>query len=234
MRKIVGIIGGMGPSATVDLMNKIILYTDAKKDQDHLHMIVDNNTDIPDRTIAILGKGSDPTPYLVQSAQMLQNAGAELLAIACNTAHFYFDAIQKAVHIPVLHMPLETAYFLHNSNFRKVGLLATDGTIRTKLYKRSCEAYGIDVIEPDQDMQEQVMKGIYAIKGGDFETGVLCLSTVANKLRAEGAEAIIAGCTEVPLVLQSSDSIRIIDPTEVLAKKVIELAKEIKKELQFV
>jgi aspartate racemase len=222
MQKVVGIIGGMGPSATVDLMNKIITHTPATRDQDHIHIIVDNYAQIPDRTNAILGEGTSPAPFIIESAKRLQNAGAELLAMACNTAHFYYDVVQESVQIPILHMPLETAQYLHKHHFTKIGLLATDGTLKTQLYKKSCEQYGIEVMEPDTEMQKHVMQGIYAIKGGDFEKGLFSLSTVATGLREEGAEAIIGGCTEVPLVLHN-----IIDPTEVLAKKVIEMAKEI-------
>ncbi|PEP91596.1 aspartate racemase [Bacillus wiedmannii] len=234
MQKVVGIIGGMGPLATVDLMNKIIFYTPAMKDQEHIHIIADNYSQIPDRTTAILGKGIDPTPYMIQSAQRLQNAGADFLVIACNTAHFFFESVEKSVGIPILHMPLETANFLQENNFRKVGLLATDGTINTKLYQHSCNSYGIEVIEPDKEMQKKVMKGIYAIKGGNLETGLLCLSTVANDLTKRGAEVIIAGCTEVPLVLKSSQDICIIDPTEILAKVVIKTANGTNKEMQLV
>ncbi|MFB9759818.1 aspartate/glutamate racemase family protein [Ectobacillus funiculus] len=231
MQKVVGIIGGMGPLATVDLMNKIISYTPAMKDQDHIHIIADNYSQIPDRTTAILGKGIDPTPYIVQSAQRLQNAGADFLVIACNTAHFFYEAAKRSVSTPILHMPLETARFVQENNFRKVGLLATDGTIKTQLYQNSCQSYKIDVIEPDKEMQEKVMEGIYAIKGGNLETGCLYLSTVADKLKESGAEAIIAGCTEVPLVLKSSENTCIIDPTEIAAKMVIKIANGTEKEV---
>ncbi|MGM0878964.1 MAG: aspartate/glutamate racemase family protein [Bacillota bacterium] len=226
MQKVVGIIGGMGPLATVDLMNKIIFYTPAKKDQDHIHIIVDNYSQIPDRTTAILGKGTDPTPFIIQSAQRLENAGADFLVMACNTAHFFFKSIKESVSIPILHMPLETARFLHVNNMRRVGLLATDGTINTKLYQHSCQSYDINAIEPDMQMQKEVMEGIYAIKGSDLEKGSLYLSRVADKLIKRGAEAIIAGCTEIPLVLKSSQNICIIDPTEILAKSAIKTATE--------
>ncbi|KKI88928.1 aspartate racemase [Bacillus sp. SA1-12] len=224
MQKVVGIIGGMGPLATVDLMNKIISNTPAKKDQDHIHIIVDNFSQIPDRTTAILGKGSDPAPFIIQSAQRLESAGADFLVMACNTAHFYYKSIKKSVSIPILHMPLETARFLHENNIRNAGLLATDGTINTKLYQSSCQIFHIHVIEPDMQMQKEVMEGIYAIKESDLDKGRLFLSTVANKLIKRGAEAIIAGCTEIPLVLNSSQDICIIDPTEILAKSVIKAA----------
>ncbi|WP_372512686.1 aspartate/glutamate racemase family protein [Bacillus salipaludis] len=101
---------------------------------------MNNYSQIPDRTTAILGKGTDPAPYIIQSAERLENAGADFLVIACNTAHFYFKSIENSVSIPILHMPLETARFLHKKNVRRVGLLATDGTINTKLYQDSFQA----------------------------------------------------------------------------------------------
>ncbi|WP_147535505.1 aspartate/glutamate racemase family protein [Bacillus marasmi] len=226
MEKIVGIIGGMGPLATVDLMNKIIFYTPAKKDQDHIHVIVDNYAQIPDRTTAIMGKGTDPTPYMIEAAQRLENAGASFLVMACNTAHYYYDIITNAVTIPILHMPSETALFLHKNGLKRVGLLATDGTINTYLYQRYCQTYGIDVIEPNEHMQQNVMDGIYAIKESDLEKGRHLLSNVANALMESGAEAIIAGCTEIPIVLKSTRNVFIIDPTEILAKTIIEKACE--------
>ncbi|MFS1512924.1 aspartate/glutamate racemase family protein [Chengkuizengella sp. SCS-71B] len=230
MTKIIGIIGGMGPMATVDLMEKIIRNTPAKEDQEHIHVIADNNAQIPDRSSAILGRGEDPTPLLVQSAQRLQNAGAELLVIACNTAHFYYNAVKKAIQIPILHIPLETAYYLNSNNFKKVGLLATDGTVKSKLYQRYFLKYDIEYIRTDNKLQEKVMQGIYDIKAGRFDSAYLHLSMVAEQLKKNGAEAIVAGCTEVPLVLKSKKEMCIIDPADIIAKKVIEVARGINTE----
>ncbi len=234
MPKVVGIIGGMGPLATVDLMKKVVSYTPATKDQDHIHVIADSFSQIPDRTTAILGKGIDPSPYMIQSAQRLEKAGADFLVIACNTAHFFFEAVKESVRIPILHMPVETAKYLKENHFKKIGLLATDGTINTKLYQHSCQNFDIEVLEPDKVIQKEVMEGIYAIKGGKAAKGFLSFSTVANKLIEEGAEAIIAGCTEIPLVLKSSDEMIIIDPTEILAKTIIKTANEASNRIQLV
>jgi aspartate racemase len=224
----------MGPLATVVLMKKVVSYTPATKDQDHIHVIADSFSQIPDRTTAILEKGVDPSPYMIQSAQRLEKAGADFLVIACNTAHFFFEAVKKSVRIPILHMPVETAKYLQENHFKKVGLLATDGTINTKLYQHSCQNFDIEVVEPDKVIQKEVMEGIYAIKGGKSAKGFLSLSTVANKLSEEGAEAIIAGCTEIPLVLKSSDEMVIIDPTEILAKTIIKTANEASNRIQLV
>ncbi|WP_214481203.1 amino acid racemase [Bacillus sp. SM2101] len=229
--KKVGIIGGMGPKATVDLMNKIINNTPAKHDQDHLHLIVDSNSQIPDRTSAIIGEGLDPTPSIVASAQRLQKAGADLLMIACNTAHFFYKAVIHSVDIPVIHMPIETAKYLQEHKFKRVGLLATDGTLQSNLYQHCLNKYDIALINSNKDMQAYVMKGIYSIKGGKLETGLFYLSAIAKELKELGADAIIAGCTEIPLVLQSTKQLIVVDPTEIIAKKVVHIATNMNNEL---
>ena len=109
MTKTVGIIGGMGPAATCDLMEKIIALTKAARDQDHLHVLTDVNTAIPDRTAAILHGGPDPVPEMRKSARRLVSAGAELLLMPCNTAHYFYDDLAASVPVPVLHMPRLTA-----------------------------------------------------------------------------------------------------------------------------
>lgn len=221
---IVGIIGGMGPLATIDLMKKIIEETPVTKDQDHIHMVIDNFPQIPDRTTAILANGEDPTPYLIESAQRLKRAGADVIAVACNTAHYFLPFVQDTVPVPILHMPRETAQFILESKIEKVGLLATDGTLKTRLYQDALEANRIVVIEPDENMQQKVMKGIYSIKQNDLKKGTKYLREAAESLTALGAEAIIAGCTEVPIVLHSTEKIRVIDPTKILAETVVKLA----------
>lgn len=231
MKKIVGIIGGMGPLATIDLMQKITFFTSAIKDQDHIHIIADSDSQIPDRTSAILGKGSDPLPLMIQSAQRLQNAGADFLVIACNTAHFFYEKVQMSVQIPIVHMPRETALFINENKYKKVGLLATDGTVLTKIYQNNCYFYGTNVIVPNKSMQERVMEGIYAIKAGNLVLGFEYLTLATETLYQQGAEAIIAGCTEIPLVLKSTEKISVIDPTEIVARTIIKIVNESNKHL---
>ncbi|WP_010276715.1 cysteate racemase [Paenibacillus senegalensis] len=221
----VGIIGGMGPLATVDLMNKIIQQTPARQEQEHLHLIVDQYPQIPDRTAAILGRGSDPVPYLVESARRLESAGAELIAIACNTAHYYVRQLEETVAIPILHMPRQTVAHLEKRGVKKAGLLATDGTLQSRLYQDLLASREIDAVVPEPAVQQHVMQGIYAVKIGDLEMGVSLLAEAANSLAAAGAEVVIAGCTEVPIVLSTSEQLHIINPTEILAKEVIAQAR---------
>lgn len=129
MKKTIGIIGGMGPLATCDLFHRIIEITDASCDQEHIRVLIDNNTRIPDRTAAILHGGADPVEQMVISARGLQTMGADLLLIPCNTAHYFHKQVSDCVNVPVLHMLEETAKVASRKGIETVGLLATDGTI---------------------------------------------------------------------------------------------------------
>ncbi|MEH7225690.1 amino acid racemase [Bacillus sp. JJ1566] len=226
MRKTLGIMGGMGPLATVDLMTKIIQLTPAQSDQDHIHMIVDNYPQIPDRTDAILGKGSTPLPFMIESANRLEVAGADMIAIACNTAHYYLNDIQAKVKIPMLNMPNETVRYIENAGLKKIALLATDGTLSTNLYQQSLREQGIAVVEPDKMTQDSIMEGIYAVKSGNLNKGKKLLLQATQTVVDQGAEAIIAACTEIPLVLSELDGIRVIDPTNIFAKKIVDMILE--------
>ena len=227
--KIIGILGGMGPEATVDLFYKIIKFTPAEKDQDHLRIIIDNNPKIPDRTAAILGKGEDPLPALRETAQNLEKAGADFIIIPCNTAHYFLPSIQESIKIPILNMIEETAKETQKKipSIKKVGLLASIGTYKTEIYSQHFKKFNIEVISPKEKDKEKVMKVIYAVKAGDLSEEVKKnIISIAQKLIDKGAEAIIAGCTEIPLILKEGDvSVPIIDPTQVLAKIAIRKAR---------
>ncbi len=227
--KIIGILGGMGPEATIDLFYKIIKFTSAEKDQDHLRIIIDNNPKIPDRTAAILGKGEDPLLALQQTARNLEKAGADFIIIPCNTAHYFLPSIQESVKIPILNMIEETAKETQKRipQIQKVGLLASIGVYETKLYHQRFKKFNIEVISPEEKDKEEVMKAIYAIKAGDLSEGVKkSILKIAQELIDRGAGAIIAGCTEIPLIIKEGDiSVPIIDPTQVLAKAAVQKAK---------
>ena len=204
MRKTVGIIGGMGPAATCDLMEKIIALTRADRDQDHLHLIADVDTDIPDRTAAILHGGPDPTPELIASARRLVGAGAELLVMPCNTAHYYYDALTQAVPVPVLHMPREAAAALRTAGVRTVGLLATDGTVAAGVYEKALAQAGVRTLCPSPAMQRQVMRLIYqGVKGRAVPLESIPVGDVLAELREQGAERFLLACTELPIAFQA-------------------------------
>ena len=228
--KIIGILGGMGPEATIDLFCKIIKFTPAEKDQDHLRIIIDNNPKIPDRTAAILGKGEDPLPALQETAQNLEKAGADFIVIPCNTAHYFLSSIQESVNIPVLNMIEETAKETKKRipQIKKVGLLASIGVYKSEIYHQHFKKFNIEVISPEEKDRGKVMKVIYTVKAGDLSEEVKKnILKITQKLIDKGAEAVIAGCTEIPLILKEGDvSVPLIDPTQILAKAAFQKAKQ--------
>ena len=147
-RKVIGIIGGMGPMATADLFIKIIENTVAATDQEHLHVLIDNNTDIPDRTACILAGSDAPLGPMVESAKRLVDQGADLLIIPCNTAHYFHDGVQAAVDVPVLNMPEISAQYCADRGFSCVALLSTAGTVRAQIYEPYFEKLGIRLLHP--------------------------------------------------------------------------------------
>ncbi|HNR64929.1 MAG TPA: amino acid racemase [Atribacterota bacterium] len=166
--KIIGILGGMGPEATIDLFQKIVRSTPAKKDQEHIRIIIDNNLKIPDRTKAILYNGENPLPELIKTAQNLERAGADFIIIACNTAHYYLHKIQKTVNIPIFNMMQETALYIHHTfpSLKQVSLFATEGTIHTGLYQAYLDNFAIETLVPTQTEQKELMEIIYGVKSG--------------------------------------------------------------------
>ncbi len=228
--KIVGILGGMGPEATIDLFQKIVRLTPAKKDQEHLRIIIDNNPKIPDRTRAILYGGESPLPELVKTAQNLERAGVNYIIIPCNTAHYYFHEMQKMINIPILNMMQETALYIHHTfpAMKRISLFATEGTIYAGLYQTYLDDFTIETLLPSKTEQKQLMEIIYGVKTGQNLSLLKKQIIETAGLQIEkGAQAIIAGCTEIPLVLKDGDiSIPVIDPTLILAKKAIEEATD--------
>jgi aspartate racemase len=226
-KKLVGVIGGMGPEATVDFFHKLIKSTPAVKDQDHLRVIIDNNTNIPDRTQAILGKGPSPVEEIRKSAKLLDNAGAEIIVMSCNTAHYYYDEIVNDVNAEFLHTMKVVAKHIISMYpaVKRVGLLATTGTIETKLYHNAFKEVGLKIIVPDDFTQLEVMEAVYApwgIKAGKYSDANTVLKRSAQKLISDGAELLVMGCTEIPLALAKKDvQVNLLDSTEVLANEVV-------------
>lgn len=222
--KTIGIIGGMGPLAAADLFTKITKLTAAKSDQEHIHVLVDSNTSIPDRTAAILAGGENPVPEMVRSALRLENMGADVLVMSCNTAHYFIDDVRKFTKLPVLHMPEETAIEAKKRGYRCVGLLATEGTCQTGIYDRAFERHGVQVVKPPAALEKHIMKMIYeGIKAGLTEYPLEGVRETMEELKSRGAECFILGCTELPLAFDLYGIKALtIDPTEVLARRAIE------------
>jgi len=223
--KIIGIIGGMGPEATADLYLRIIKVTPAKRDQDHPRVIIYSNSKVPDRTAAILGTGPSPMPELIRAGKRLEEGGADFIIIPCNTAHYFLEPLQKELRVPILNMIKLSAKAAHTTQpkVKKAGLLATDGTIKSGIYRTAFSEVGIEIIEPIHEGQLDVMNAIYqCIKAGNLIDGGVLLRGVANKLIAAGAELIILGCTEVSLVLRQGDlAVPVLDPLQILAETAV-------------
>lgn len=228
MKKTIGILGGMGPEATSYFFNLIIKMTDASTDQEHIPILIYNNPKIPARTDALLGKGPSPLRLLREGARRLERAGAAFIAIPCITAHAFLPAMRQAVTIPILDIPRETARWAKKNlpRLSRVGLVASTGTVRSGLFHTAFARVGIDVFAPPDREQEKVMAAIFGpggVKAGFTSARPKRLIlTVARHLIRRGAEAIIAGCTEVPLVLCDEDiSVPLIEPLRIAAQASI-------------
>jgi aspartate racemase len=225
-QKTVGIIGGMGPEATVDLMQRVIQATPANDDQDHLRMLVDNNPKVPSRIKALIdGSGEDPAPVLVQMARDLERWGADFLAMPCNTAHHFHPAVQAAVGVPVLNMIELTAGRIRQETpaVRKVGLLASTAVIRTDLYGESFARRGVEVVHPGDTSQDQVLAAIRAIKAQTFSSASLdALNRAVDDLIAREAEVILIACTELSVIAKKLQlSVATCDSAQVLAEAIV-------------
>jgi aspartate racemase len=220
----------MGPGATVDFMAKVIAMTPASGDQDHVHMIVDHNPAVPNRQAAILDSGEDPAPALAGMARRLETAGADFLVIPCNTAYVFAESIVAAVDIPLVSIIDVTIDAIRKQapEAAAVGVLATDGCLAAGVYQDALSAAGLEVVLPDENELSQLMNLIYGIKGGDQGAAVAqAMAALAHALESRGAQAIIAGCTEIPLVLDDSMlSVPLISSTDELARRTVELATE--------
>jgi len=223
--KVIGILGGMGPGATLELFRRILNKTSALTDQDHLRIIIDNNPKIPDRNTALLHGGEGPLPLLVSTARNLENAGADFIVMPCNTAHYYIDRMAESINVTILDMIELTAASIREPS---VGILATDGTLDSRLYHKACGKMGIELLSPEESDQSVTMDFIYMVKGRqiDRDKAKAKAVKVANKLVDRGAEAIVLGCTEVSLVLSQEDiHVPIYDALEILAAAAVERAK---------
>lgn len=198
-KKIVGVIGGMGPLATVDLYRKIVEHTLADCDQAHVRTIIDSNTNIPDRTAALLSGGESPVRELQSSARLLERAGAQVLVMPCHTAHCFYDEVQAAVHVPVLNMIDLTVQELKRRGVTRAGLLATDGAVQSGIYQRHFEGSGIELLLPDPEGQAALMDMIYSgVKAGRSDYDTAAVRTALDRLMDAGAQTLILGCTELP------------------------------------
>lgn len=228
--KVAGILGGMGPEATVDLMQRIIRLTPAEDDKDHIRCIVDNNPKIPSRIKAIIeGTGESPVPCLIETARGLEAYGADFIAIPCNTAHYYFQEIQAAVGVPVIHMIqlVVERVISRRPGLSRAGILATPAVRITRLYENLLSAQGIDAVYPSPFEQERLFALVKDIKTG--RKGPLeraGFKEILEDIATQGAEIGIIACTELGVICGEESILPLFDAAEILAEEIVAVVKQ--------
>ena len=227
----VGVIGGVGPQATAYFLDMVVRLTVAGRDQDHLDLVVFNHATIPDRTAFILGTSSDdPGAVMARDAQRLERFGVSFLVVPCNTAHHFTDQVVSAVSVPVLSIIDETVAEAarRTEGLRRVGVLATTGTLVARVYDRALEAAGIETVRPSADDQAIVMEIIYDQVKAGAPVDLAAFTGVTDRLRAAGAQVVVLGCTELSIVAADHGLLdldrTLVDSLDVLARRTIERA----------
>lgn len=244
--RVLGVLGGMGPLATVDFLRKLLEATPARNDQEHLPVVVSAIPQVPDRTAAFFGRGESPLPALRASAQRLVDAGASGIVMPCNTAHLWFEELQAGLPLPVLHLvdaaldataaalldgsrPLEA----HDAaRAQPVGLLATEATVHSGLYTRRRPGEVRWVLPRPEEQAQWITPGIAAIKAGQHDHGRVLLQRALQALHQRGAGVVLLGCTEIPLVIAESQPADdppgpvVVDATAALARRAVAWARQ--------
>lgn len=221
--KTLGVIGGLGPMATAYFMQLVIEMTEASVDQEHIPILVYNCPQIPDRTNYLLGKSSDnPKPYMIDCGRKIVQAGAELIAIPCITAHALFSENEDCLGVPMLHIIKETAEYLKKEGIRRVGLEATDGTVQTGIFQKELERQGIEVVLPSEEKQKMVMHIIYNNVKSGTKIDMEMFRQIEKEFFENNVEVIILGCTELSMVRRDEKiGSGYLDAMEVLARAAV-------------
>lgn len=226
--KVIGILGGIGPWATLEMFKRFLEAVPAKRDQDYPRLIIYCNSKIPDRNKSIFGERESSIPALQETAQALEGAGADFIVIGSNGTHYYYDEIQKSVKIPVFNMIEETVNVLrtHHSKSKKFGLIAATCTVSKGIYQKYFTNTDQSLVTPNDKLQRKVLDAIYEVKIGKLDTSKQSFIEVSKSLIDQGAEGIICGCTEVSVALHEGDiNVPVIDPMQIAAEKAIEIAQ---------
>ena len=227
--RVLGVLGGMGPLATVDFLKKLIEETPASRDQDHVPVIAYSVPQIPDRPPAIIGHGESPLPLMLEGIHTLKRAGAQAIAIACNTAHYWYDDLVAQGGLPILHIADAACAALAGHTVKRVGLLATEGTMAAGFYQSRIAARGIEcLLSSDDDQRTLVLPAIECVKRTDLAQAHALATRAARHLLDNGAQVIVMGCTEIPLAIEyrtSDVTQRCIDATRALAHACVAWAR---------
>lgn len=219
----IGILGGMGPAATVDFLGKLVALTPAHCDQEHLPVVVSSLPQVPDRSRAILGQGPDPLPALLRGIRLLNQAGAGLIAIPCNSSHHWYDAMAAASGVPVLHIARTCVQALPSGG--RACVLATRGALASGFYQRALAEHGVQAEVPDPETEQPwVDECIRAIKAGAMAAGGQALDLMLARARERGAHSIIMGCTEIPLAMLYAhpEGLHLVDSSLELARACVQ------------
>jgi len=230
--KMLGVLGGMGPLASAQFMLRLTLLTPAARDQDHIPAVLWSDPRVPDRTRSHLSGGDDPLPWLLRGIAALKRAGCGAIAIPCNTAHGWFDAMQEAAGVPILHIVDAAAADLRRAGISPatIGVMGTQATLDMRLYQDRLQSHGWDCIIPTRDeMQQLVSPAIAQVKANHVAEAYAPLAEVVNRLAARGATAVVLGCTEIPLGIQAGPQaalrVPVIDTIDALARAAIAWAR---------
>ena len=228
--RVLGVLGGMGPLAGATFMQRLTLLTPAERDQDHIPAILWSDPRVPDRTAARLSGGEDPLPALLRGIAGLEAAGCGAIAIPCNTAHGWFEPMQAATRLPILHIVHAAGDELLRlrAPAGTVGLMATTGTLAMRLYQDRLAARGYDCLTPsDEEMSRIVMPAIDLVKANKVSEAYAPLAEMARRLIERGARAVVLGCTEIPLGISAGPALPfpVADTIDALARAAIAWAK---------
>ena len=218
-----GILGGLGPMSTVYFCELLTSHTKASCDSDHIDMLISSRATTPDRTAYILDKSApDPLPVMLAEAHRLENAGVDLIVVPCNTAHYFYDGLQKGCKTPILNIIDETTAHLSRIGVKTFGLLATEGTISSGAYERFCAPRNLTCITPTKEEQTLISDMIYGQIKQNKPVDMAAFESVVNSLRARGCEKIVLGCTELSLLKKEGiDEEFFVDSLDVLAYRTI-------------
>jgi len=227
--KTAGVMGGMGPDATVDFMARVIALTSSGRDQDHIHMLVEQDPTVPNRQDAISSGVDNVSSHLAEMAQRLEACGADFLVMVCNTAHVFLNDVHTTTNIPFISIIDESVGEIGRicAGAKCVGVMATDGCLDTNIYQDAIAASGRTSVVPDEENLKKLMHWIHAVKAGDQSDEVKQgMASVADALVNDGAEVLIAGCTEIPIVFDGSDfAVPVVASTDILARRTVEFAQ---------
>ena len=223
-RKLLGIIGGLGPMSSAYFYELVTEHTEASCDQEHIDIILSSRATTPDRTDYILGRSEkSPLPAMVEDARSLEAYGATAIVIPCNTAHYFIDEVRRSVSVPMPSIITETVLHIKKCGFKCAAILATEGTVSSSSYQREFDEHGLSYMLPDERGQALLMELIYGkVKRGIIPTPEE-LFAVTDPMFESGCDCAILGCTELSLIGKSIDDERFVDSLMVLANCSIKL-----------